>query len=582
MLPWRCGKAGGRGARAVETRRGLVSGGAANHNGRYPQSMSLGVLFDMSNPSQVVLSGFADEAAHHQTAVQQFSAFAALGLQYYSIRFIDAGGGAKNVMKLTRSEITAIRHLEDEYGLNVASIGSPIGKVKLLDVDDGTKNPYIPFKKYLEKDVKRACELAHAFETKLIRGFSFYPPRGSNPEQHIPQVVDQLGQIAEMCLRSDLTLGVEIEANLVGCTGPILAEIHRQVNEPAMVLVFDAGNISSQGYTPTEMFEQYLAMKPAIGWIHIKDYRHPGAISRKNHTDEEKLKHFVPVEFGDSAPRSDSEGLSLGPAQAGTKTSPPGHPGRVCRAGAAFEGRRTVRRRQRARRDGSGLAELVPHAGLRRDRISLARLRRHLRGARLLELVSEPVRERGTVPICCEDCANLGQSPRVSKPLAVRVALGTRGQILALFRVVGRRGASRRRIAIQCAGAVLCRGARVVGGLGSAQFAGVPFQVRSQLFGGAVFPDVPRGHHRVGSAPDGQDPSDQAGVAGRGGAVGCPVVGQRGSLSGRHGRDQPALERPAAAERRLVPRDRQVGLEIGQLPHGGQVHHRGGALRGVI
>ena len=32
-----------------------------------------------------------------------------------------------------------IRHLEDEYGLNVASIGSPIGKVKLLDTDDGTK-----------------------------------------------------------------------------------------------------------------------------------------------------------------------------------------------------------------------------------------------------------------------------------------------------------------------------------------------------------------------------------------------------------------------------------------------------------
>ena len=111
----------------------------------------------MSNPSQVVLSGFADEAAHHQRRCEQFSAFAALGLQYYSIRFINAGSGAKNVMKLTRSEITAIRHLEDEYGLNVASIGSPIGKVKLQDVEDGTKNPYMPFKKYLEKDVKRAA-----------------------------------------------------------------------------------------------------------------------------------------------------------------------------------------------------------------------------------------------------------------------------------------------------------------------------------------------------------------------------------------------------------------------------------------
>ena len=92
----------------------------------------------------VILSAFADEAANQKTAVQQFSALAALGLQYYSIRFIDAGGGIKNVMKLTLKEIQHIRHLEDEYGLNVASLGSPIGKVKLVDEEDGTKNAYVP------------------------------------------------------------------------------------------------------------------------------------------------------------------------------------------------------------------------------------------------------------------------------------------------------------------------------------------------------------------------------------------------------------------------------------------------------
>src|SRR5471030_941921 len=97
---------------------------------------------------RVILSGFADEAANQKTAVQQFAAMAALGLQFYSIRFIDAGSGIKNVMKLTVKEIQHIRHLEDEYGLNVASLGSPIGKVKLKDVNDGTKNEFVPFKKY--------------------------------------------------------------------------------------------------------------------------------------------------------------------------------------------------------------------------------------------------------------------------------------------------------------------------------------------------------------------------------------------------------------------------------------------------
>jgi len=249
----------------------------------------------------VILSAFGDEAANQKTAVQQFAALAALGLQYYSIRFIDVGGGIKNVMKLTLKEIQQIRHLEDEYGLNVASLGSPLGKVKLVDKEDGTKNAYVPFKKYLEKDVKKACELAHAFETKLIRGFSFYPPKGADPREHIAQAVEQLGQIAETCHRSDLTFGLEIEANLVGQTGQLMAELHRKVNHPAMVLIFDAANILCQGYTSAEVYEQYQAMKSAIGWMHIKDYLHTKQPSRRGHVDEDALKHFVPADQGHGA-----------------------------------------------------------------------------------------------------------------------------------------------------------------------------------------------------------------------------------------------------------------------------------------
>jgi sugar phosphate isomerase/epimerase len=251
---------------------------------------------------QVILSGFADEAAPHKTAVEQFSALAALGLQYYTLRFIDAGSGIKNVMDLTKTEITRIRHLEDEFGLNVSSLGSPIGKVKLADVDDGSKNKFVPFKKYLEHDVHRACELAHAFETKLIRGFSFYPPRERDPREHLPQAIDQLGQIAEVCHRSDLTFGLEVEANLVGRTGPILAEIHRQVNHPALVLIFDGANILTQGFSPDEVFAQYQAMKPGLGWLHVKDYRHNGSnghVERRQHVDEEALNKFAPADVGD-------------------------------------------------------------------------------------------------------------------------------------------------------------------------------------------------------------------------------------------------------------------------------------------
>jgi len=253
----------------------------------------------MPSDTSVILSGFADEAANHKTAVQQFSAFAALGLQYYSLRFADVGSGVKNVMQLTKSEITRLRHLEDEYGMNVASIGSPVGKVKLRNVEDGTSNRFVPFKKYLDKEVKKSCDLAHTFETKLIRGFSFYHPKGSDPWEHTAQAADQLGQIADICHRSDLTFGLEIEGNLVGQSGELMAELHRQVNHPAMVTIFDGGNIVSQGYSMVETFQQYLTMKASIGWFHIKDYREPG-MKRTGHVNENLLKNFVPADRGDS------------------------------------------------------------------------------------------------------------------------------------------------------------------------------------------------------------------------------------------------------------------------------------------
>jgi sugar phosphate isomerase/epimerase len=254
----------------------------------------------MSDRPQVVLSGFADEAANHKTAVEQFAAFAALGLQYYSLRFVDVGGGVKNVLDLTKTEITKLRHLEDEYGMNVSSIGSPIGKVKLRDVDDGTKNEFVPADRYLDKDVRRACDLAHAFETKLIRGFSFYPPQGSNPREHLSEAADRLGPIVEMCHRSDLTFGLEVEANLVGQSGELVAELHRRINHPALVTVFDGGNLISQGYTTEETFAQYNAMKPSLGWLHIKDYQAAKSNGRGGHVDEDMLKHFVPANLGDS------------------------------------------------------------------------------------------------------------------------------------------------------------------------------------------------------------------------------------------------------------------------------------------
>lgn len=254
----------------------------------------------IQSPSRVLLSGFSDEAALDKTADQQFAAMAALGLHYTCLRFIDMGQGVKNAMLLSDEEVGQCVEKLGRYGLQVSSLGSPVGKVKLLDEVDGTSNRYVPFEQYLREDVTHACRLANRLGTKLIRGFSFYHPKGSDPEQHLPRVIDQLGQIADRCAEHGVVYGLEVEANLVGQTGPWMARLHAGVNRPNLVLIFDAANLSTQGFSGYEVYQHYLAMKPGLGWLHIKDYKHPGPVKRLEHVDEEALKHFVPADQGDS------------------------------------------------------------------------------------------------------------------------------------------------------------------------------------------------------------------------------------------------------------------------------------------
>ncbi len=256
----------------------------------------------MSGP-EVLLSGFADEGPVDKKAVSQLTMLSALGMSYYSLRFVDVAGTGqvKNVMQLTKPEIRQLVGMHADFGIQVASIGSPIGKVKLLDVEDGSSNVYVPFEKYLKKDVTRAVELAGAFGSKLIRGFSFYHPRGTDPAEYLDEAAERLTAIADVCARGGVFFGLEVEANLIGQNGRLLRELYRRVSHPHLYLIFDGGNLSSQNLKPDETYAEYKAMKSGIGWMHIKDYRIDPSLEWQGFVDEERLKNFVPADEGDSA-----------------------------------------------------------------------------------------------------------------------------------------------------------------------------------------------------------------------------------------------------------------------------------------
>jgi hypothetical protein len=254
----------------------------------------------MSENPRVILSAFADEASSSKSIVEQLTAIAALGLEFYSPRFINVTGEVKHIMTLNKDELKTLVSLHADFGVHVTSVGSPIGKVKLLDIDDGTHNRFVPFKKYLAEDVQTAIDRAITVDTKLIRGFSFYHPRGTDPWTHVDQASDQISAIVDKCQKSGVVYGLEVEANLVGQNGRLLAELARKVNSPHIVCIFDGGNISSQNLDAIDCFNEYKAMQKVMGWMHIKDYKIDSSLKWTGVVDEERLKNFVPANLGDS------------------------------------------------------------------------------------------------------------------------------------------------------------------------------------------------------------------------------------------------------------------------------------------
>ena len=256
----------------------------------------------MSPRPSVVLSAFADEAANSKSAIEQLSVLAALGLSYYSPRFVDVSGSGtvKHVTELNAEELAHLKTLHGEYGMHVASIGSRLGKVKLLDVNDGSHNKFVPDKQYHDTDVSMTIRAAQALNAKLIRGFSFYHPKGESPEKYVQQAADRLGPIVELCAKAGLVFGLEVEANLVGQNGRMLAALAEAVGHPNMVCIFDGGNISSQNLSPLDCLAEYRAMRDHLGWIHVKDYRVDPNLKWTGVVDEERLKNFVPCDVGDS------------------------------------------------------------------------------------------------------------------------------------------------------------------------------------------------------------------------------------------------------------------------------------------
>lgn len=193
---------------------------------------------------------FADEASSDLKG--QIAAMQRNGLQGLEIRNVNG----ENVSDLTKEKARDIRARMDDAGLEVWSIGSPIGKID-IEKDD--------FSAHLEK-FRHTLEIADILGAENIRMFSFYIPEGHAPEEFRSRVFDQMGAMLEAAKEHKIDLCHENEKGIYGDMASRCLELHKAF--PELKAVYDPANFIQCGQ---ETWSAWEMLKPYVKYLHIKD-----------------------------------------------------------------------------------------------------------------------------------------------------------------------------------------------------------------------------------------------------------------------------------------------------------------------
>ncbi|MEZ4810671.1 MAG: sugar phosphate isomerase/epimerase family protein [Allomuricauda sp.] len=209
----------------------------------------------------IKFSAFADEVAINFR--DQIDFLATQEVPAIEIRFVNG----KNIMKLTRTELNEAKSMLDATGIEVSAIGSPIGKVAIDE----------PFEVHLE-EFEHAVELAHFFNTDLIRVFSYYPPKGKSIDHFRDEVIKRMSKKAALLAGTDMLMVHENESNIYGHSAENCVDLIEAVNSPNLKLAYDPANFVTAHSIANNVGVCWPLMKPHVRHVHIKDWKLNSAI----------------------------------------------------------------------------------------------------------------------------------------------------------------------------------------------------------------------------------------------------------------------------------------------------------------
>lgn len=197
----------------------------------------------------IKIYAFSDEASPNID--KQIEALLKNGLNGMEIRNVDG----VNVSDITLEKAHEVKEKLDKNNLCVWSIGSPIGKISING----------DFEAHLTK-FRHTLKVAKILGTNNMRIFSFYIPKGEEPEKYKNDVIQRLKQFCEIAAEYGITLCHENEKGIYGDTPERCLEILESV--PALEGIFDPANFIQCGVDTAAAWQM---LKDKIYYMHIKD-----------------------------------------------------------------------------------------------------------------------------------------------------------------------------------------------------------------------------------------------------------------------------------------------------------------------
>lgn len=200
---------------------------------------------------QFTLSAFSDELS--PDIDEQLKWLSENGVKYIEIR----GVNGKNISELDEKEVKELRIKLDAYGIKPSCIGSPIGKINILDDFSGQKEL-----------CRKICEYAKILGTDKIRVFSFFMPEGEAPDSYRDEVMARMRELCDIAKQYSVILCHENEKNIYGDTPERCLDLYCEM-QGDMKCVFDHANFIS---CDVEAYPYAFNMlSHTLSHMHIKD-----------------------------------------------------------------------------------------------------------------------------------------------------------------------------------------------------------------------------------------------------------------------------------------------------------------------